>query len=180
MPGFLCQGTDAPLHLAVGIMSRPVHADQRAAVRRTWGAWDPKVLACFVIGVQLKRTPVSPWASKVKKRMDRRQTVPPTGQIAALPALSILIKERSAYGDLLLLNGSAEIESGGTSGLKTLPWWQHAATKLPGAAWVGKADDDTFINLPMLLRRFPASPSPRALLGTIKYCPTPTTHAALS
>ena len=166
--GHLCQGTDTPLRLAVGVMSRPANADQRAAVRRTWAAEDPSVLSCFVIGVQLKRTPVSPWAPEKKKKMDRMQATLPRGQITGHPGLFALQRERSAFGDVLLLNGSAEIANGGTSGLKTLPWWQHAATNLPGAEWVGKADDDTFVNVPTLLLRLPSSPSPQAILGTIK------------
>jgi len=53
--------------------------------------------------------------------------------------------------------------------LKHLPFWQHVTQKLPNVAWYGKADDDTYLNLPQLLARLPASPSPRALFGTIKW-----------
>ena len=164
-----CQGTASALTLAVGVMSRPDHASQRAAVRRTWGREDPAVLACFVVGVVLKRTPVNPWAPERKKKMDMMMAIPPRGQLSALPQLDSLSKERASFGDVLLLNGSAEIDAGGTSGLKTLPWWRHAAANLPNARWLGKADDDTLLNLPRLLGRLPASPSPHALLGTIKW-----------
>ena len=157
------------LALAVGVMSRPGNTDQRAAVRRGWGHDDSTVLACFVVGVVLKRTPVNPWAPEKKKMLDRAQSVPPRGQLSALPQLADLVAEKQTFGDLLLLNGSVEIDAGGTSGLKTLPWWRHAVMLLPNARWVAKADDDTLLNLPQLLQRLPLSPSPFALLGTIKW-----------
>ena len=150
-------------------MSRPDNADQRAAIRRGWGHDDTAVLACFVVGVLLKRTPANPWAPDKKKMLDRLQAVPPRGQLSPLPQLALLQQEKQSFGDLLLLNGSAEIDAGGTSGLKTLPWWRHAVAHLPGARWLAKADDDTLLNLPRLLPRLPASPSPLALLGTVKW-----------
>lgn len=55
---------------------------------------------------------------------------------------------------VLVLNGSAEIHAGGTSGLKTITWWRHAADNLPNAEWVGKCDDDTLMNVPRLLWRY--------------------------
>ena len=164
-----CQGTSSDLTLAVGVMSRPLHADQRKAVRHAWGRADRSVLACFVIGRRSKRTPVNPWAAAWKKAMDARHPIPPAGQLSRLPMLPMLMEEQSTHGDVLLLNDTAEIDSGGTSGLKTLPWWRHAATMLPAARWVGKADDDTLLNLPNLLPRLPASPSPVALFGTINW-----------
>ena len=138
-------------------------------MRRGWGHEDPGVLACFIVGVALKRTPVNPWAPERKKLKEGKQSVKPKGQLSELPELPTLQKERAAHCDLLLLNGSAEIDSGGTSGLKTLPWWIHAIINLPGARWFGKADDDTLLNLPRLFERIPKSPSPLALLGTIKW-----------
>ena len=83
--------------------------------------------------------------------------------------MTMLQAERSEFGDVLLLNNSAEIDAGGTSGLKTLPWWRHAMENLRNARWLGKADDDTLINVPRLLERLPTTPSPRALFGTIKW-----------
>ena len=164
-----CQGTSSELKLAVGVMSRPIHADQRSAVRHAWGRADRSVLACFVIGRRSKRTPVNPWAVAWKKAMDAKHAIPPSGQLSVLPMLPMLMEERNTHGDVLLLNESAEIDSGGTSGLKTLPWWRHAAFMLPAAQWVGKADDDTLLNLPNLLPRLPALPSPVALFGTINW-----------
>ena len=166
-----CQGTTEALSLAVGVMSRPLNVEQRAAVRRTWGHDDPSVLACYVVGVFLKRTPVNPWAPDKKKLLDatRLNGKAPRGQLEELPELDALKQERASFGDLLLLNHSAEIDSGGTSGLKTLPWWQHAVRLLPNARWFGKADDDTLLNLPRLFERMPSSPSPLAILGTVKW-----------
>ena len=57
-----CEGTDAPLFLAVGVMSRPANVGQRMAVRVTWGRATPDlILPCFLIGEQVKRTPRAPW-----------------------------------------------------------------------------------------------------------------------
>ena len=138
-------------------------------MRRGWGHDDTSVLACFVVGTMLKRTPVNPWAPARKKQLDKAKDVIPRGQLSPLPELESLKKERAELGDLLLLDDTAEIDSGGTSGLKTLPWWKHAVKNLPNARWLGKADDDTLLNLPNLLMRLPASPSPLALLGSIKW-----------
>ena len=165
-----CQGTLEALKLVVGVMSRPSHAAQRGAVRATWGREDASVLVCFIIGVHSKRTPVNPWAPAKKKLVDsRRAGGPPRGQLSTLPELSVLQTEQAVFGDVLLLNGTAEIDSGGTSGLKTLPFWHHVTHMLPGAQWVGKADDDTLVNLANLLPRLPEAPSPLALFGTIKW-----------
>ena len=125
-----CQGTTEELQLAVGVMSRPAHPEQRAAVRRAWGHSDRSVLACFVVGIMSKRTPVNPWAPERKKQADAKHAVPPRGQLSMLQELPALRREAKAAGDLLLLNDSAEIDSGGTSGLKTLPWWRHARVSL--------------------------------------------------
>ena len=166
-----CQGTADVLTLAVGVMSRPQNVEQRAAVRRTWGHDDPAVVACFIVGVLLKRTPVNPWAPEKKKLLDstRLDGKPPRGELSALPELPALRIEAAQSGDVLLLNNSAEIDSGGTSGLKTLPWWQHAVQMMPNAKWYGKADDDTLLNLPRLFERLPQAPPPLAILGTIKW-----------
>ena len=65
----------------------------------------------------------------------------------------------------------AEIHAGGTSGLKTLTWWRYVTAKMPNAEWVGKGDDDTFINLPRLFYRLPraADVPMHSLFGTIKW-----------
>ena len=105
-----------------------------------------------------------------RRAKEDRQRSPPRGELRELPQLGALRQEASATGDLLLLNGSAEIDQGGTSGIKTLPWWRHAARNLPGARWVGKADDDTFINVPALLARLPRDlPGNAPLFGTLKW-----------
>ena len=164
-----CQGTTDALALAVGVMSRPADSQQRDAVRKAWGRSDRSVLACFIVGVHGKRTPVNPWAVDWKRAMDATSADPPRGQLVELAELGALRAEREQRGDVLLLNGSVEIISGGSSGLKTLPWWQHAAARLPGARWVGKCDDDTLLNLPNLLPRLSPLASPLALLGTISW-----------
>ena len=167
-----CQGTADQLQLAVGVMSRPLNGLQRAAVRRGWGHVDPSVIACFIVGVIVKRTPVSPWAPEHKRQADLTRyegmASPPRGEFIPLAELPALETERSRFGDVLLLNGSAEIDSGGTSGLKTLTWWQHAMEKLPNVRWLGKADDDTLVNVPQVLARLPETPSPLALFGSVK------------
>ena len=52
-----CDGTDAQLRLAVGVMSRPTNVVQRVAVRDTWAATaPPSVLHCFLIGAVVNLT----------------------------------------------------------------------------------------------------------------------------
>jgi hypothetical protein len=95
----------------------------------------------------------------------------PKGELSTNPATSSLQREHARFGDVLLLEGSAEIHQGGTSGLKTLTWWKHVAAHLPNAEWVGKCDDDTLVHVPKLLLRLPPASEapPRALFGTIKW-----------
>lgn len=166
-----CDGTAASLRLAVGVMSSLGHTAQRVAVRGTWGGSHPdSILACFLVGAVVKRTPRSPW-DKHRAAERAEPDGGPKGELSANPAAPALRAEHAAHGDVLLLEGSAEIHQGGTSGLKTLTWWRHVAAKLPNAEWVGKCDDDTLVNVPKLLLRLPpaASASPRALFGTIKW-----------
>uniref|UniRef100_A0A7S0LEY9 Hexosyltransferase n=1 Tax=Coccolithus braarudii TaxID=221442 RepID=A0A7S0LEY9_9EUKA len=168
--GHRCQGSTAPLRIAVGVMSRPDHAPQRAAVRKTWGHQQPDdLLVCFIVGRQLKRTPLAPWAPAGKLALEAQAGPKARGELTALPLIDSLSRESTEFGDVLLLNGSAEIDSGGTSGLKTWPWWVHASTRLPNAEWVAKADDDTLLNIPALLTLLPRPAPPLALLGTIKW-----------
>jgi hypothetical protein len=166
-----CEGTTLPLRLVVGVMSRPSNVGQRMAVRVTWGRALPDViLPCFLVGKQVKRTPRSPW----DKRRAAEAAEPdggPKGELSPNPAAASLAAEHATHGDVLVLDGSAEIHSGGTSGLKTLTWWRHVAATMPNVVWVGKCDDDTLINVPRLLTRLPPTESapPRALFGTIKW-----------
>ena len=170
----MCDGTTSSFSMAIGIMSSASHKTQRMAVRASWLSDSNEVLGCFLVGAQLKQTPVAPWN---KKRAEQDALpVPPRGQLSPLPQAAELAAEHERLGDVLVLNGSVEIAQGGTSGLKTLPWWRHAASRMPGAAWVGKCDDDTFVHVPPLLARLPPrhqtaanGPRARALLGTIKW-----------
>ena len=107
-----CQGTVDQLTLAVGVMSRPLNADQRAAVRRGWGHDDTSVLACFVVGTMLKVNTSQPHGHQLeKKQLDKAKDVIPRGQLSPLPELESLKKERAELGDLLLLDDTAEIDS---------------------------------------------------------------------
>ena len=171
MPTPLCDGTSAPLTLAVGVMSRPTNTGQREAVRVTWGRSHPDlILPCFLIGKQVKRTPRSPWDKRRAEEMAEADGGP-KGELSANPSAVALAAEHTAHGDVLVLDNSAEIHAGGTSGLKTLTWWKHVALHMPNVVWVGKCDDDTLINVPRLLARLPPieSAPPRALFGTIKW-----------
>ena len=166
-----CDGTTDQLRLAVGIMSRPTNEVQRIAVRDTWAGTAPaSVLHCFLVGAVVKRTPRAPWDKRRAEEMAEADGGP-KGEISANPYASALSDEHAKHGDVLVLPNSAEIHQGGTSGLKTLTWWRHVATRLPNAEWVGKCDDDTLINIPRLLVRLPpAAMAPeRALFGTIKW-----------
>jgi hypothetical protein len=152
-------------------MSSPGHVAQRTALRVTWGtiARRASILPCFVVGHAVKRTPRAPWDKRRTKELNEPDGGP-HGELTPNPALDDLASEHAQHGDVLVLPGSAEIQQGGTSGLKTLPWWRHAAEKLPGASWVGKCDDDTWVNVPRLLARLSpvlTRPPPRALLGSI-------------
>ena len=165
-----CEGTTDALRLVVGVMSRPPNIEQRVAVRSSWGLESAAVLACFLVGEQVKRTPRSPW----DKHRAAEQAEPdggPRGELSPLPEAEAIRQEHAKHGDVLMLPGSAEIHAGGTSGLKTLTWWKHVTAHMPNAEWVGKADDDTLINVPRLFDRLPraADVSPRALFGTIKW-----------
>ena len=166
-----CEGTDAPLFLAVGVMSRPANVGQRMAVRVTWGRATPDlILPCFLIGEQVKRTPRAPW----DKRRPQEMAEPdggPKGELSPNPSKDALAAEHAIHRDVLVLPGSVEIHQGGTSGLKTITWWRHVSAKMPNVVWVGKCDDDTLVNVPRLLARLPpiAQAPPRALFGTIKW-----------
>ena len=176
-----CDGTDEWFRLAVGVMSRPGNFEQRVGVRDAWLRSSSQLIGCFVVGQMLKATPRAPWDKKPKKRPRERRAAR-LGELVELPTRSVLLAEHARYGDVLMLNDTAEIgpahemekwaqAARGTSGLKTVPWWRHATRQLPNAEWIAKADDDTFINLPALLARLPplASAHDAALLGTIKW-----------
>ena len=138
MTGSRCDGTSEALRMAVGVMSRPPNVDQRVAVRKSWGRESPAVLACFLVGAVVKRTPRSPW----DKRRVAEMAEPdggPRGELSPLPEADAIRKEHQQHGDVLMLPGSAEIHAGGTSGLKTLTWWRHVTAHMPNAEWIGKA-----------------------------------------
>ncbi|KAL3916145.1 MAG: hypothetical protein SGPRY_006947, partial [Prymnesium sp.] len=76
--------------------------------------------------------------------------------------LSSLFREHSEHGDVLLLEApeSSMLLKRPTKysnftkkgrGMPTYAFFQHAAAFLPGVPWVGKLDDDTVPNLPLLL-----------------------------
>ena len=165
-----CEGTHDALRLAVGIMSSPTHTEQRIAVRSTWGRESQEVLVCFLVGAVVKRTPRSPW-DKHRAAERAEPDGGPKGELMPNPHADALRQEHARTGDVLVLPGSAEIHAGGTSGLKTLTWWRYVTAKLPNAEWVGKGDDDTFINLPRLFHRLPraADVPMHSLFGTIKW-----------
>lgn len=165
-----CEGTHDALRLAVGIMSSPTHIEQRIAVRGSWGRESQAVLVCFLVGAVVKRTPRSPW-DKHRAAERAEPDGGPKGELMPNPHADALRQEHAQTGDVLVLPGSAEIHAGGTSGLKTLTWWRYVTAKMPNAEWVGKGDDDTFINLPRLFYRLPraADVPMHSLFGTIKW-----------
>ena len=104
----LCEGTPAPLRLALGVMSRPTNVWQREAVRSTWGSADAKVLACFLVGGLVKRTPRTPW----DKRHADELLEPgggPRGELSFSTHNTTLHHEHARFGDVLVLPDSAEI-----------------------------------------------------------------------
>lgn len=151
-----CDGTGAPLRVAVGVTSRPESGGRRHAVRLGWAraALNKRVMACFLIGAVDWRLSAVTGAGKLRP---------------SLPAVMHFLKEENrAHGDLLVLNRSAE-EEGGRVGLKLLPWLLHAAERLPNAQWVAKADDATFIHVPALLGRLPSVPAATSLVGSMRW-----------
>ena len=55
-------------------------------------------------------------------------------------------REATSRGDIVVLPGVPDSNCAS----KAFAWLAHAATAYPGAAWVGKADQDTYIRLPAL------------------------------
>ena len=53
--------------------------------------------------------------------------------------------------DMLVLDGNSSEIEGGTAAFKMLPWFRHALASFPGVAYVSRADDDAYLELPLLM-----------------------------
>ena len=53
--------------------------------------------------------------------------------------------------DMLVLDGNSSEIEGGTAAFKMLPWFRHALASFPDVAYVSRADDDAYLELPMLM-----------------------------
>ena len=60
-------------------------------------------------------------------------------------ALERLYREELEHRDIVRLRAPDE-----NCGAKAFAWFQHAVAAFPGAAWIGKADSDTFVNVEAL------------------------------
>lgn len=67
---------------------------------------------------------------------------------AAGAELPVLLRESQAHGDITFLNASATAPRSTGPLLTLLAWWECAVTAWPGATFIGKADDDVWIDLP--------------------------------
>ena len=52
---------------------------------------------------------------------------------------------------MLVLDGNSSEIEGGTAAFKMLPWFRHALASFPDVAYVSRADDDAYLELPMLM-----------------------------
>ncbi|XP_061477545.1 beta-1,3-galactosyltransferase 4 [Rhineura floridana] len=118
--------------LLVLVASAPSHAPRRQAVRNTWGG--------------------ARWAAGHPVRTFFAVGLPPEpSQQAALE------REAAQHGDVVQ---GRFLDTYGNLTLKTLALLGWAATRCLGAAFVIKADDDIFLNLPALAAHLAELPSP--------------------
>lgn len=115
------------VRLVMGVATGPSNRKRRDAIRQTWMRWPSvgrTVVVCFAVG---------------------RKQVPPT-------VLSHLDDEAAAHGDILFLPVSDGCVSMVSIG-KAYAFWATAsrlAEGSPARPLIAKADDDSFVNLPLL------------------------------
>ena len=112
--------------LAIGVMTVMPKHGRREELRHNWPAHGG-VAACFV---------VSRWLKDSTEGVVRRH-----GQTA--------IDVDSP--DMLVLDGNSSEIEGGTAAFKMLPWLRHALAAFPDVAYVSRADDDAYLELPLLM-----------------------------
>ena len=83
-----------------------------------------------------------------------------------------LRSERRKYGDLEFIAASDFAQAGGIFSCidKLFEWFPHAVRAYPGAAFYGKADDDSLVDVPRLLRMLrPVATLPNVYAGYVQY-----------
>ena len=62
-------------------------------------------------------------------------------------------EEKTKYGDVVILDAvdGPKLEPACSCGEKTVGWVQFALQKWPRAAFIGKTEDDTYVQLDMLM-----------------------------
>jgi hypothetical protein len=83
-----------------------------------------------------------------------------------------LRSERRKYGDLEFIAASDFAQAGGIFSCidKLFEWFPHAVRTYPGAAFYGKADDDSLVDVPRLLRMLrPVATLPNVYAGYVQY-----------
>ena len=81
-------------------------------------------------------------------------------------ATPLLLKENSAYSDIVFLNTSYSGRAV-RFGDKLIRWLRYASTTYPNADWVGKCDDDVFIHTDHLVEHLRTVWNPRLYYGWV-------------
>jgi hypothetical protein len=77
-----------------------------------------------------------------------------------------ILKEQYKYGDLIFVEGDDFYQGG-----KTYRFFQYAARNFPSSTFVMKADDDSFLVLPLIEKQLRELPTRRVYWGEIVYMP---------
>ena len=123
----------AHLLMVVGIMSPASEAGyrRREATRGTWGRRNSQVLACFVVSSLSDR--IQKLQEEARKDRDLLLfPVPDSAQLTPEHAKRAGYRRRR-HGHCVFLNYA---------------WFAHSAATWPLVPWIGKVDDDSFVNVP--------------------------------
>ena len=129
--------------------------------------------AGFLVGAQLKQTPVAPWNKK--RAAQDALPVPPRGRLLGAAAGARAGSAEHARLARARAERLGRDRAGRHVGAQDAAVVAPRRQPMPGAAWVGKCDDDTFVHRRRCwrgCRRAPDGgerPRARALLGTIKW-----------
>ena len=139
--------TDAPLLLALGIITAPRNLYRRAWIRPLVVAHSESMRHAFVIG-----------NLRVRKTTSYYFTADGRAQLAA---------EQVAHRDLLVV--PARDAPPYAVAEKTLAWYRAALALFPNARHVAKTDDDTIVNVRTLLADVRALAAPNLYYGVLRW-----------
>ena len=157
----------APL-LAIGILSAPTHIARRTWFRRHI-KFPPDVVMRFVVG------------SSQSMQLSGCESISPASGCRE-PIVPDDEREADEMGDLLLLDTDDDVRGNpkyymrqlGTFPSKSLAWFSFAARAYPRAAFIAKADDDSYVGVPATmhllakLQQLPGRPK-HILVGWLQY-----------